>query len=245
MGEMEVVQGSMSQSEALPQATTPFRFYTSFVLQKATGLRAATLLQLLALLRKVPDGCIYHHTHYFLLTHHYLTPEPPNDFAYWVTGVLGEERLGELLAGIDIMEHPTLQSLREAFAGAIEGYLENAPAAKLRFASEGEEFFFVKSAHVVMPTSHQASTLAEFADALSRVSIHSLYFHVFDARLRVGRPTNDFAIWLGEQLGLKDLAANVASLDPYTHTLDTLRSMVLSLVKQELDRQGTLHAELG
>ena len=235
----------MIQPSALPEAKTPFRFYTSFVLQKATGLRAATLPQLAALLRKVPDGCIYYHTHYFLLTHHYLTPEPPNDFAYWVTEVLGEERLGELLAGIDIMEHSTLQSLRDALAGTIEDYLTSTPAAHLRFASEGEEFFFVTSVHVVMPTPHQASTLAEFAEALSRVSIHSLYFHVFDARLRVGRPTNDFAIWLDEQLGLKELAENVATLDPYAHTLETLRSLVLSLVKHELDRQGATHAQPG
>ncbi|HBH96273.1 MAG TPA: hypothetical protein DDX89_00565 [Candidatus Omnitrophica bacterium] len=242
---MEILQRAMTQPSALVEAKTPFRFYTSFVLQKATGLRAATLPQLVALLRKVPDGCIYYHTHYFLLTHHYLTPEPPNDFAYWVTGVLGEERLGELLAGIDIMEHSALQSLREALVGTIEDYLSSTPTATLRFASEGEEFFFVKSVRIVMPTSHEASTLVEFAEALSRVSIHSLYFHVFDARLRVGRPTNDFAIWLDEHLGLKDLAEHVANLDPYAHTLETLRSLVLSLVKQELDRQGTTHAKPG
>jgi hypothetical protein len=159
-----------------------------------------------------------------------------------VTEVLGEERLGELLAGIDIMEHSTLRSLRDALAGTIEDYLNSTPAAKLRFASEGEEFFFVKSVHVVMPTAHHASTLAEFAEALSRVSIHSLYFHVFDARLRVGRSTNDFAIWLDEHLGLKELAGNVANLDPYAHTLETIRSLMLSLVKQELNRQGTTHA---
>ena len=242
---MEILQRAMTQPSTLLEAKTPFRFYTSFVLQKATGLRAATLPQLVALLRKVPDGCIYHHTHYFLLTHHYLTPEPPNDFAYWVTEVLGEERLGELLAGMDIMEHSTLQSLREALVSTIEEYLNGTPAAKLRFASEGEEFFFVKSVHVVMPTSHEASTLAEFAEILSYVSIHSLYFHVFDARLRVGRPTNDFAIWLDEHLGLTDLAENVANLDPYAHTLETLRSLMLSLVRHELDRRGTTHAKPG
>lgn len=235
----------MIQPVALPEAKAPFRFYTSFVLQKATGLRAATLSQLAALLRNVPDGCIYYHTHYFLLTHHYLTPEPPNDFAYWVTEVLGEDRLGEWLAGMDIMEHLTLQSLRDALVGTIEDYLGSTPTAKLKFASEGEEFFFVRSVHVVMPTSHEASTLAEFAEALSRVSIHSLYFHVFDARLRVGRSTNDFAIWLDEQAGLKELAERVANLDPYAQTLETLRSSVLSLVTHELDRQGTTHAEPG
>lgn len=224
------------------EAGTPFRFFTSFVLQEATGLRAATLPQLAALLRKVPEGCIYYHTHYFLLSHHYLIPEPPNDFAYWVAEILGEGRLGEWLASIDTMEHATLQSLREAFASTIERYLDQTPSAQLKFASEGEEFFFVKSVHVIMPTAHQVSTLAGFAQALSQISIHSLYFHMFDARLRLGQSTNDFAIWFEEQLGLGPLAEQVAQLDPYARTLESLRTMLLAMVQQELDRQGTSHA---
>jgi hypothetical protein len=115
------------------------------------------------------------------------------------------------------------------------------PTARLRFVSEGEEFFFLKSVHVVMPTRYTASTLLEFAQALECVSVHSLYFHIFDARLRLGRPTNDFAIWLAEQLGLRELASSVSQLDPYAHTLDALRSLLLSLVRRELHQQETSH----
>jgi len=234
---MEAVPKAVAQRPPSPEARVPFRFSRSFILQEATGLRAATLPQLVGLLRTVPDGCIYYHTHYFLLSHHYLTPEPTNDFAYWVSEILGEEPLGEQLVGLDIMEHSTLQSLREALATTIDAYLARSPTARLRFASEGEEFFFIKAIHVIMPTAYQASTLAEFAQALSQVSLHSLYFHIFDARLRVGRPSNDFAIWLDEQLGLKGLAENVARLDPYAHTLETLRSLLCALLRHEIDRQ--------
>lgn len=243
MGDMDVIPTAMSQRSPSGQARTPFRFCTSFTLQEATGLRAATLPQLVGLLRKVPEGCIYHHTHDFLLSHHSLMPEPANDFAYWVSEVLGEEPLGELLACLDIMEHATLQSLREALIGTIEGYLAHTPTARLRFASEGAEFFFVKSLHVIMPTRYQASTLAEFLQALSQISIHSLYHHVFSARLRVGRPTNDFSIWLGEQLGLQELAERVAALDSYAHTLETLRSLMISLVQDELTHQRAADAQ--
>ena len=218
-----------------PAHPAAFQFYTSLILQESTGLRASTLSTLAKLLRTVPDSCIYYHTHHFLLQHHYLTPEPTNDFAYWVTEVLGEEPLGELLASIDILEHASLQSLRQALAGTVEKYLTEAPTAHLRFVSEGEEFFFVKSVHVVMPTPYRASTLGEFAHALEHVSVRSLYFHIFDARLRVGRPTNDFAIWIADQLGLKALGENISRLDPYIHTLDTLRAILLSLIRQELD----------
>ncbi len=239
---MAKLASQMTQPAAHPKSTAPFRFHTSLILQEATGLRAATLPQLIGLLREVPESCIYHHTHYFLLTHHYLTPEPTNDFAYWVAEVLGDEPLGELLASIDIMEYPSLQGLREALVSTIEGYLNEHPAARLKFVSEGEEFFFVKSVHVIMPTSYMASTLAEFAHVLERVSIHSLYFHIFDARLRIGRPTNDFAIWLAEQLGLKELAEQVSHLDPYVHTLETVRSILVALIRQQLDQAAPVDA---
>jgi hypothetical protein len=194
-------------------------------------------------LQSVPEACIYHHTHHFLLQHHYLTPGPPNDFAYWVTEVLGEEPLGEWLAGIDAMEHTTLQGLREAFVSTIQNYLSQNAIARMRFASEGQEFFFMKSIHLVMPTPYIASTLAEFADALQRVSIHSLYFHLFDARLRLGRRTNDFAVWLEEQLGLKPLSEAIATIDPYAYTLETVRSILLAFVRHQLDAAGATHAE--
>lgn len=239
---MATLASQMTQPAAHPKSATPFRFHTSLILQEATGLRAATLPQLVGLMREVPESCIYHHTHYFLLSHHYLTPEPPNDFAYWVAEVLGDEPLGELLASIDIMDYPSLQGLREALINTIEKYLNEHPTARLKFVSEGEEFFFVKSVQVIIPTSYTASTLAGFAQALERVSIHSLYFHIFDARLRVGRPTNDFAIWLAEQLGLKELAEQVSHLDPYAHTLETVRSVLIALVRKPLEQPAPVNA---
>lgn len=219
---------------SLSRAAEPFRFSTSLVLEEATGLRAATLPQLLALLRTAPERCIYHHTHYFLLAHHYLTPEPTNDFVYWVTEVLGDTPLGEQLASIDTVAHLSLETLRRALVEAIETHLKRHPFAKLRFAPEGQEFFFRSSVQVVMPTGRVAWTLAEFAECLNQASIESLYFHIFDARLRLRQATNDFALWLQGQLGETALAADVAALDPYVHTLEVLRSLVVSLIHRRL-----------
>ena len=217
----------------------PFRFHTSVVLQESTGLRAVTLPELARTLRMVPLSSVYHHTHYFLLQHHYLTPAPSNDFAYWVTEVLGEEMLGELLSGVDTMEFSTLHSLRKALVDTIESYLKHNPTARFKFAGSGEEFFFVKSVHIVIPTPYVATNLEQFAKSLENVSIRSLYFHIFDARLRLGGPTNDFARWIGDQLNQKQLAEDIARLDPYSHTLEAVRSMVLSLIRREL----SAHAE--
>lgn len=219
-------------------AVQPFRFHTSVVLEESTGLRAVTLPELVRILQTVPLSCVYHHTHHFLLQHHYLSPAPSNDFAYWVTEVLGEEPLGELLSSVDTMEFSTLHGLRRALVQVIEGYLTRNPTARFKFATEGEEFFFLKSILIVMPTPSVAATLEQFAEALQQVSIRSLYFHIFDARLRLGSPTNDFALWIGQQLRLESLAEKMAKLDPYAHTLEGLRSMVLSLVRRQLDHHG-------
>ena len=75
--------------------TEPFRLHTRLHLSELTGLKAATLNELLELIKTVSGSCIYQHTHRFLQQHQYLSPEPPNDFAYWVSTVLGEDRLAE------------------------------------------------------------------------------------------------------------------------------------------------------
>src|SRR3990167_2735226 len=121
----------------LIKAKDPFKFYTRLHLSELTGLRATTLEQLLKLIKRVSGSCIYHHTHRFLQQHQYLSPEPPNDFVYWVTDVLGEDELGEKLASIDTMQYSTIRSLREEIVRTIEDYLKANLLAKLRFASLG------------------------------------------------------------------------------------------------------------
>ena len=165
----------------------PFRFYTKQSLPELTGLMAGTAGQLLSLIKEVPDSCIYHHTHRFLRQHQYLSPEPPNDFAYWASGVLGDDELGEALVSIDTMQYLTIRDLRGAIARTIEGYLEANPMAKMRFAREGEELHFIKSVSFVLPTNFIAHDLNELAGTLKQAAVDSIYFHVFEARLRLGR----------------------------------------------------------
>src|SRR6202158_2169608 len=86
----------------------PFRFLTSLNLTLLTNRRARDLAELLEHVRAVPGSVIYYHTHHFLVQHQYLSPEPPNDFAYWVTNILQEDRLGEQLAAIDVIQVPSI-----------------------------------------------------------------------------------------------------------------------------------------
>jgi hypothetical protein len=214
----------------LIKAKEPFRFYTRLHLTELTGLRVSTLSQLLSLLKEVPESCIYHHTHRFLQQHQYLSPEPPNDFAYWVAEILGEEELGERLASIDTIQFSNIRSLGEKIIETIEDYLKNNALAKLRFAREGEEFHFMKSVSFILPTNYVASDLKEFTEILKKITLDSIYFHIFEARLRLERSTNDFSNWLETSIGNKKLADEISGLDPYTHTLEDLRSTLIRII---------------
>lgn len=219
----------------LRNAKEPFRFYTRAHLSELTGLRASTLNQLLGLLKQVPDSSIYHHTHRFLQQHQYLSPEPPNDFAYWVSEILGEDELGEGLASIDTVQFSNIRDLRETIIITIDGYLKNNPLAKLRFAKEGEEFHFMKSVSFILPTNFMVYNLREFADILKKITIDSIYFHIFEARLRLERGSNDFSNWIETSIGDKELADEITKLDPYTHTLEDLRNTLLTIIESKID----------
>jgi len=214
------------------KAKEPFRFYTRMHLKELTGHRAKNLREMADTLKMVPDSVVYYHTHHFLEEHHYLTPEPANDFALWVSDALGDEVLGERLASIDTFEFSTLEALRERLVSIMEEYL--ALGSNLRDAAEGREFHFVKSVSVILPTPYVAHDLREFVETLRKLSLNSLYFHIFESRLRLGKGLNDFSAWLEDSLVEKELADRIARLDPYTYTLEGLRSSLIQLIEKRI-----------
>ena len=220
-----------------PPTPQPFRFSTTLNLTLLTNRRAHDLAEMLGHLRAVPGSVIYHHTHHFLVQHQYLSPEPPNDFAYWVTNALQEDRLGEQLAAIDLIEFRTIRALRERIIAVIESYLNERQ--QLRTAPEGEEFHFREAVSFIVPTALVARNLTEFADCLEQIGFGSLSLHFFDARLRLETGDNDFSEWLAKGLGEAELGRAIAGLDPYTYTLDGLRKEVIRLVRRRLQVHPT------
>jgi len=218
----------------LTKAKEPFRFSTRLHLTELTGLRATNLSQLSGLMEKVPDSCIYHHTHRFLQQHQYLSPEPPNDFAYWVAEILGEDELAEKLASIDTIQYSDIATLRKDFVSVVNDFLKDSPLAKLKFARLGEEFYFMKSMSFILPANFVASDLSEFAQMLKYITFDSLYFHVFESRLRLGKGENDFSNWIENSLGDKALADKISRLDPYTYTLEELRKKLIWIIKERI-----------
>lgn len=214
------------------RAQTPFEFYSRLDMTLLTGRRAHDLPELLENLRVVPGSVIYHHTHHFLVQHQYLSPEPPNDFAYWISNTLLEERLGEELASLDVMRFSTIRELRDALVRTIEGFLERT--ARVRAAPPGEEFHFMRSVSFVLPTGISAWDLRGFRDGIAHLSLSTIAYHMFDARLRLEKGDNDFSRWMETALGEKQLADALRSVDPYTHTEEGLRQRIIALVDRRL-----------
>ncbi len=208
---------------------TSFEFKSRLVLTELLGKRAATLPELTEGIRSVPLSSIYHHTHRFLQQHHFLSPEPPNDFAYWVTNMLNEEVAGEMLASIDIMQFVRLSDLRTRFLELLEECLKSAKHKVSGRSPAGEEFHFMSSRIFVVPTGKIANNISEFKEILSTISIHAIYFHMFEARLRLEKGDNDFSIWL-RSAGKEEEAEQISGLDPYTFTLEGLRERILGIV---------------
>jgi hypothetical protein len=206
-----------------------FHFHTKLDQTLLLGIKARNVQGLLEGLRQVPDASIYHHTHRFLQQHHYLSPEPPNDFAYWVSDVMGDDILGEQLSSVDLIQFSTIAELRAKFVGILENYIESLE--RVTVSPAGEDFRFMASRLFVLSTGLVARTLREFLEMLGQVSVNSLYYHVFDAKLRLGRGQNDFSEWFST-LGLTELAEEMRSLDPYTYTLEGLRKRILVLGRE-------------
>jgi hypothetical protein len=218
----------------LIQAKESFQFYSRLHLLELTGLKASNLRDLLELIKTVPGSCIYHHTHRFLQQHLYLSPEPPNDFAYWVNEMLGDHELGEMLASIDIIQFQTIRNLRDKIAATIEEHLKNRPSAQVKFASPSFEFHFIKSMSFIFPTRYVVHNLREFSDVLRKISVDSIYFHMFEARLRLEKGTNDFSLWIETSIGDTELAQNISKLDPYTYTMEDLRKTIVKIIESKI-----------
>ncbi|MBI3306185.1 MAG: hypothetical protein HYZ84_00055 [Candidatus Omnitrophica bacterium] len=211
----------------------PFHFFTRLNLRELTGLKAKNVRELLELIRTVPGSVIYHHTHHYLQRHQLLSPEPPNDFAFWVTEILQEQKLGEKLVSVNTSDFKSIRDLREKIIATIEQHLKESKE-ELRTAHKGEEFHFIKSISFIFPTGYVAHDLSEFSAILKKITVYSLYFHMFEAKLRLEKGSNDFSLWMEKSLGEKELAQRIVRLDPYTYTMEALRQKIIQLVEIRL-----------
>jgi len=216
----------------LKRALKPFQFYTRLHLKELTGLKARKLTELVNVLKSAPNSVIYYHTHHFLEEHQFLTPEPANDFALWVDDSLDEHVLSEKLANIDTFAYYSLDALKSMIILVIEQYMADNPASR---SVKGEnDFHFLKSNSIVVPTRYLASDLREFVEVLRKITIDSLYYHIFESRLRLQKRSNDFSVWIRDSFGEHDLADKIDGLVPYTSTIEAMRSFIIQNIEKRI-----------
>jgi len=214
------------------EAKQPFYFNTRLKLGELTGIKASNLSELANKLRDMPDTVTYYHTHHYLEEHQYLVPELSNDFASWVRNSLGNEILAEKLASINTYEFDNLDNLRNRIVETINENINSD--SNQRQAMSGMEFHFMKSVTIILPTKYVAHNLREFLEALRRVNPGALYFHMFESKLRLGKETNDFSSWLETSMGETELSSEIARIDPYSYTLEGLRSKLVQIIEKRI-----------
>ena len=210
----------------------PFTFMACMELREFVGLRAENERQLVRLLDEVPLDSIYYHTHGFLLRHRLVAGPYPNDFATWVDVQVRDRVLGERLAMVDPADFPTLQALREELVSVVDEHLRHLSIVPQIVS--GEPFDFIQSRIVEVPTGIEVRTLPELREALLEIDQSALYFHLVEARLRLGRGRNDFAAWLERGLGLPELAARIQAVNPYGGSLEQARARLIALLDEAL-----------
>jgi trehalose synthase-fused probable maltokinase len=211
----------------------PFQFVACVELREFLGVRAEDERRLMELIEQVPLDSIYYHTHGFFLRHKFLAGIYPNDFATWAAVHLRDQGLGERLAMVDPAEFENLEALRDQLVSIIDEHLRRLQIVP-RIVSAAEPFDFVRSRIVEIPTGIEVRTIEEFRQALLEVDISAIYFHLVEARIRLGRTQNDFAAWLDRGLGLTRLAARVQQVNPYGASLERTRARLIQRCDEAL-----------
>jgi len=218
-----------------PAATAidPFRFIGCVELRQSLDQRATDERELLDRLEDVPAGSVFYHTHGYFLRHRPITTAYGNDFAAWVAIHVRDQVLAERLAVINPFEFGSLEALREELLSAVNDHLARLSVVpRVEF---GEVFHFQQSHIVEVPLGPAAGTLAEFRQGVAEVDASAIYYHMVEARARLGRRSGDFAEWLRTSLGMTALAERIERIDAYMTNLERVRARVLALVDTALE----------
>jgi hypothetical protein len=216
-------------------AEYPFFFTGCWELREMLGRYARDEQQLLEAIQEIPPDSLSYHTHSFFLRHKYIGGPYPNDFATWAAIQVRDRVLGEKLSILDPYDFEDLEALRTEIVNIIDEHLSQLQI--IPRVIYGEPFHFMQSRIIEVPTGLEARTLAEFREILAAVDASAIYYHNFEAILRLGRRKGDFALWLEEQLDLREIAEKISRIDFYLTSLESIRHRILKLCDQVLDEE--------
>ncbi len=206
----------------------PFEFRECISIMKSTGKKAKSLRELRDLIAVISGESLYHHTYQYHSKRQIL--EYNNDFAHWAGESLEERVLSEYFSNIDPFLFRNMDELRKTLLKVIDDYLQQFPEP--REAIPGDEFCFKEAIILLFPAGLRANNLAEFFIAIKYIDLPSIYYHFYEARVRLGSGIDDFSRWIEDVLGRRDLAAKIRSIDPMMHTLDGIRRHLVKMLEE-------------
>lgn len=191
----------------------------------ATGQVCSNLRELFEAVRIVSDAVLEHHMMRCALEDYFELNEFPNDLARWCWNGLGDHILGEQFSLIDPYQFASIAELRAALLNVLEERLWGLE--RIPWCRPGLEFYLVESRLVAYDTGERIPTPAALAEALERMPVRSLFYHVHEARRRTGGKTDDFSAWLEQSEANPHLVAEIRSIDFYFLNLSQLRHALL------------------
>jgi hypothetical protein len=123
--------------------------------------------------------------------------------------------------------------MRNDLRTTLNEYMAAYPECADEVASSS--FCFCEGLELNVPLNLTASTLQEFRNSFENLSNESFYVHFIASEARTEQHSNDFSIWLAENLGLDELARKINEIDPTENTLEEAKEKVLRLINSEPD----------
>ena len=210
----------------------PFFLLDCSLSRRATGRVCTNLRELLEVLRVVPDAVLEHHLMRCALEDHFELYEFPNDLARWCWDALGDHVLGEQLALVDPYRYASMAEVRAALVNATEARLWGLE--RVPWCRPGLELHMIESRLLAYDTGERFETPASLAEAVDRMSLRSLFYHVHEARRRTSGQTDDFSAWLEDLGASAALVARLRAIDFYFLNLGQLRHEIFLAFQQHL-----------
>ncbi len=214
-------------------AVEPFQFFTVAHVTRIGEQKANTVRELVMGVERCSDESIYHHMVEALGSEEDLAGRASNDFAKWAHGPANCGGLAELLATLDERYYTSIEEMRNDLRTTLSDYIAANPECADELASS--PFCFCEGLELNVPLNLTANTLKELGRSIESMSNESFYLHFVVSESRLDQQSNDFSIWLSENLGLDELARKINEIDLTENTLEEAKEKVLQLINTEPD----------
>lgn len=207
--------------------TQPFVFWGCHDIRESLGVRADTERELVEHLRTISADSIFQHSVRCLLRHQVGSFTYPDDFARWAAQEAGDPELAERLALFSPFDFTSIEEFRAHLVATIEDHLDSSPP--VRFTAR-TPFRFLRGHVAAVPLGVQADDISTLRGALASVDDSSIYYHTVESPGQHRLRRSDIAAWVESELGLPELAARLAEVDPFVAGLGRTRALLVAVL---------------